>query len=156
MDINVKKAKKIIKSISESDVFKESMTHISFCKDNGSLRLKSYERLECLGDTILNYLSTDYIFQNFPEFNEGQISKLRQLMIQEKTLSLISRRLSLSDYILIGIGEKNNKGLEKDSILADVFESFLAALKKEKGLKQANNFLKITLFSWIKGKENEI
>lgn len=148
--------KKIIESISHTDYFKQSLTHLSYCHERNLPDSLSYENLEFLGDSILNFQTCFYIFSNFPEFNEGKMSKLKQLMIQEKTLATISREIDLAHYIQLGLGEKKNNGSCKDSILADIFESFIAALFLTKGHKMTYKFLQLTLFSWIKGKEDLI
>jgi len=144
----------IIKSIKDSKNFVQAFTHTSFCNENNDIN--SYETLEFLGDSILNFYSSFFIYKSFPEYSEGRMSKLKQLMVQESTLAQLSKEINLSKYLILGTGEKKNKGIKKNSILADIFESFIAALYIEKGGKTVYGFLKITLFDWIKGKENII
>ena len=76
------------------------------------------------------------------------MSKLKQLMVQESTLAYLSREIGLGEYLQLGTGEKKNQGASKSSILADIFESFVAALYLEKGGKTVWRFLNLTLFSW--------
>lgn len=154
--MKVNQIKKIIEGIRHTDYFRQSLTHVSFCHERNLPDSLSYENLEFLGDSILNFQTCYYIFSNFPEFNEGKMSKLKQLMIQEKTLATLSKEINLAEYIQLGVGEKKNNGSCKDSILADIFESFLAALFLTKGHQMTYKFLQLTLFSWVKGKEDLI
>ncbi|WNE41873.1 MAG: Ribonuclease 3 [Mycoplasmataceae bacterium] len=144
----------IVKSIENTGNFKKAFIHSSF---QNELKLDfSYESLEFLGDSILNFHTTLFIYNKFPNFSEGQMSKLKQLMVKESTLAEISKKIFLSKYLKLGEGEKKNGGIEKVSILADIFESFLGALYLEKGDKVVYKFLSLTLFNWSQGKETMI
>src|SRR4051812_13075528 len=148
-----KKIDKIIFSIKETDHFKQALTHASYCNESNSGF--SYERLEFLGDEILNFYTSLFIYKNFPEFAEGKMSKLKQLMVQESTLTHLSREIGLNrmneegklEYLKLGEGEIKNQGANKSSILADIFESFVAALYLEKGGKTVYRFLSLTVFT---------
>src|SRR3954471_1162666 len=140
-----KKIDKIIFSIKETNHFKQALTHASYCNENNSDF--SYERLEFLGDEILNFYTSLFIYRNFPQFAEGQMSKLKQLMVQESTLAHLSKKIGLGEFLQLGTGERKNHGVEKESILADVFESFVAALYLEKGGKTVYHFLSLTIFT---------
>lgn len=152
--------RKIIKSIEDTENFRNAFIHVSFQNETKKINShefnNSYENLEFLGDSILNFHTTLFIYNKFPTFSEGQMSKLKQLMIKESTLAEISKKISLSEFVKLGEGEKKNGGFEKISILADIFESFLGALYLEKGSKAVDKFLNITLFRWSKGKEEII
>jgi len=146
--------KKIIETIENSDNFYWAFVHSSYRNEKGLENC--YETLEFLGDSILNFHASLFVYCSFPLSAEGQMSKLKQLMVKDETLAQISKEIGLADYLQLGTGEKKNGGMEKPSILADVFESFIAALYLEKGEKMVWNFLNLTLFSWVKGKENLI
>jgi ribonuclease-3 len=148
------KIKRIIESIEKSENFERAFTHTSYCNEN--LKNNSYETLEFLGDSILNFHTSFFIYNNFPNYSEGKMSKLKQLMVQESTLAHLSREIGLGDYLNLGSGEKKNQGINKNSILADIFESFTAALFLEKGFSLSHKFLSLTLFDWIKGKEDMV
>jgi len=169
MAYQLKKIKKIIESIKETEHFKQAFIHTSYLNElnlrrknnlelvsENNVKISSYETLEFLGDSILNFYTSLFIYQQFPEYTEGQMSKLKQLMVQESTLAHLSREISLGEFLQLGTGERNNRGAEKESILADVFESFVAALYLEKGGKMVQRFLNLTIFTWIKGKENMV
>lgn len=152
----MKEVKKIISLIKDSVLFQQAFTHSSFKNEVKSEVVVDYENLEFLGDSILEFQVSLFIYQNFPHFSEGQMSKLKQLMVQEKTLSYLSKKFELFEFLILGTGEEKNNGRNKESILADVFESFIAALYLEKGEKLVQKFLKLTLFEWIEGKEEQI
>ncbi len=134
----------IIESIRDTENFNKAFVHTSF---QNEMKLDfSYESLELLGDSVLNFYTTLFIYNKFPEFSEGQMSKLKQLMVMESTLAEISSRINLHHYLKLGEGEKKNGGITKTSILADIFESFIGALYLEKGGRVVFNFLNGTLF----------
>ena len=135
---------KIIESIKKSEYFQQAFTHTSYCNENNLS--KSYETLEFLGDSILNFYTCLFIYHSFPHYSEGQMSKLKQLMVKESTLAHLSKEIDLGGFLQLGTGEKNNQGASKSSILADIFESFVAALYLEKGGKLVYKFLNHTLF----------
>jgi len=144
---------KIIKSVEKSDYFFKAFIHTSYANENNIENSKTYEVLEFLGDSIINFYTTLYIYKNFPNYTEGKMSKLKQLMIKEDTFSYLSKKIKLNKYLKLGSGEIKNNGINKESILADIFESFLASIYLSKGKKEAWRFLNLTLFFWIKGKE---
>ncbi|CFW93178.1 Ribonuclease 3 [endosymbiont DhMRE of Dentiscutata heterogama] len=170
MTYQLKKIKKIIESIKHTERFQQAFRHTSYLnelklmrKNNAELDwenddqpLSSYETLEFLGDSVLNFYASLFIYQQFPNYAEGQMSKLKQLMVQESTLAHLSREIGLGKYLQLGTGERKNQGSDKESILADVFESFTAALYLEKGGKTVQRFLNLTIFTWVVGKENMI
>lgn len=166
MVYQLKKIKKIIESVKDTDYFQQAFLHTSYLNEL-NLRRKtdaeqssennlksSYETLEFLGDSILNFYTSLFIYHKFPNYTEGQMSKLKQLMVQESTLADLSKEIGLGRFLQLGTGERKNRGTEKESILADIFESFVAALYLEKEGKMVNRFLNLTVFTWVEGKEN--
>jgi ribonuclease-3 len=149
MNYQLKKIKRLIESIKESNNFCQAFLHTSYLNE---LNLEkepkySYETLEFLGDSILNFYTSFFIYQKFPNYAEGQMSKLKQLMVQESTLSHLSKEIGLGEFLKLGTGERKNHGTEKERILADIFESFVAALYLEKGGKTVYHFLNLTVFT---------
>src|SRR3954469_18643651 len=142
----MKQLRKIIESIKETESFQRAFTHTSYLNENNLESLVSYETLEFLGDSILNFYVSLFIYKSFPEYSEGKMSKLKQLMIQESTLANLSKEVNLGEFLRLGTGERKNQGNTKDSILADIFESFIASLYLEKGGKAVWRFLSLTLF----------
>lgn len=117
-----------------------ALTHSSYSNESNG-KLKSYERLEFLGDSVLSIITSDYIFRNCPEFPEGELSKLRASLVCERTLCEFSRKLDLGKYLKLSRGEKRSGGEKRSSILADVFESITAAIYLDSGLEDAKNFV---------------
>jgi ribonuclease III len=151
--MNKKEIKKIINSIQKTSLFQQAFTHVSLTNETKK-KTSNYETLEFLGDSILDIQVCLYIWFNYPHYSEGQMSSLKKSMVREKTLAELSKEISFSNFLKLGTGEKKNKGQKKTSILADVFESFVAALYLEKGFGIVKKFLDLTLFTWVKGKEN--
>lgn len=147
---------RIIDSIRETSTFKQAFTHSSFRNEFNNGQISDYETLEFLGDSILDMQVCLYIHRNYPTFSEGQMSKLKQSMVKESTLAYLSKEIGLEKFLQLGAGEKKNHGEEKESILSDIFESFIAALHLEKGTRDVKKFLGLTLFTWVKGKEDEV
>jgi ribonuclease-3 len=141
----MKRVKEIIASIKGTSYFQQAFIHTSFRNEFG-LEI-CYETLEFLGDSVLNFATSLFLFHSFPHFTEGQMSKLKQLMVREDTLAYLSKKIGLVEFLQLGAVEKKNHGDNKKSILADIFESFLAALYLEKGEKMVYEFLNLTLFS---------
>ena len=154
--IRKEKIEKIINSIRETSTFKQALTHSSFRNEFNDGQILDYETLEFLGDSILDTQVCLYIYRNYPTFSEGQMSKLKQSMVKESTLAYLSKEIGLEKFLQLGAGEKKNRGDEKESILSDIFESFIAALYLEKGARDVKKFLGLTLFTWVKGKEDEV
>lgn len=153
----IKKAKEIVEKFkNESKYFEQAFTHTSYLNENNLEKSNSYETLEFLGDSILNFYVSLYIYIYSSKYSEGQMSKMKQLMVKQSTLSYLSLKIELGNYVKLGSGERKNKGANRDSILADIFESFLASVYLEKGGEEVWNFLSLTVFSWIKGKEKLI
>ncbi|CAI2183022.1 6084_t:CDS:1, partial [Funneliformis geosporum] len=150
-----KEIEKIINSIQETTTFQQAFTHSSFRNEFNEGAMADYETLEFLGDSILDAQVCLYIYRNYPTFSEGQMSKLKQLMVKESTLAYLSAKNGLAKFLRLGTGERKNHGAENERILSDIFESFIAALYLEKGGRAVKKFLNLTLFTWVKGREEE-
>lgn len=98
-----------------------ALTHRSCGKNNN-------ERLEFLGDSIVNFVIAEDLFKRFPEAKEGQLSRLRAQMVKGKTLAEIARDMNMGDYLRLGSGELKSGGFRRDSILADSVESLIGAI----------------------------
>jgi ribonuclease-3 len=150
--VKKKEVKKIVNSIQKTPLFQQAFTHVSLTNETQK-KISNYETLEFLGDSILDMQACLYIYFNYPHYSEGQMSNLKKSMVREETLAKLSKELGFSSFLKLGTGEKKNQNQQKTSILADVFESFIAALYLEKGSAVVKKFLDLTLLEWIKGKE---
>jgi ribonuclease III len=104
------------------------------------------ERLEFLGDAVLELLTSEYLLEAFPDWTEGQLSKSRARFVNAHSLEAAARRLRLGDHLRLGRGEEKTGGREKQTLLADAFEAVLAAIYLDAGLSAARDVLRRTLF----------
>jgi ribonuclease-3 len=104
------------------------------------------ERLEFLGDAVLELLTSEYLLSAFPDWTEGQLSKSRARLVNAHSLEAVARRLQLGDHLRLGRGEEKTGGREKQTLLADAFEAVLAAIYLDAGLAVAREVLHRTLF----------
>ncbi len=102
---------------------------------------QSNERLEFLGDSILSFIVSAYLYEKFPKKNEGELTTLRSLLVKTKTLARVAKTLGFSQKLIISKSEEDGGGRSNEGILADCFESFLAALFLDQGFEAARNFV---------------
>jgi ribonuclease-3 len=113
------------------------------------------ERLEFLGDAVLELLASEYLLTNFPEWTEGQLSKSRARMVNARSLEAAARRLRLGEHLRLGRGEEKTGGRQKPTLLADAFEAVVAAVYLDGGLDPARSLLKRTLFEHALSEDGE-
>jgi ribonuclease III len=118
----------------------QSLTHTSHAYEREGTKIEHYERLEFLGDAVMDLAVSVFIFDLFPQESEGDLSKRRASLVNEKQLTLLARELHLGDYLLLGKGEEQTGGREKDSILANAFEAVVAAIYLDGGWVPALDF----------------
>src|SRR5499425_500972 len=104
------------------------------------------ERLEFLGDAVLELLTSEYLLLNFPEWSEGQLSKSRARIVNAHSLEIAARRLQLGEHLRLGRGEEKTGGRDKPALLADAFEAIVAAIYLDAGLPVAREVLRRVLF----------
>ena len=115
------------------DFLVESLRHSSFVNENLELDIQDNERLEFLGDAVLNLIVGHMLMQRYPELREGDLSKMRANLVNESQLASIAQEMDLGSYLQLGKGEIQTKGWEKPSILADTFEAVIAAVYLDGG-----------------------
>lgn len=130
------------------EIFKQAFTHTSYANEN-KLKNHDYERLEFLGDAVLQYHVSRYLFDLYPAMPEGRLTKLRSKLVREESLARFARELDLGAYIYLGAGEINNGGRDRDSVLADIFEAFMGAICHDCGMKYVDMMLKKTIYRHI-------
>ncbi|WP_339023033.1 ribonuclease III [Spiroplasma endosymbiont of Crioceris asparagi] len=130
--------------IKEMSYFDEALTHNSYANEHGTPI--TYQRLEFLGDAILQLKVSEYLFNNFKTYNEGLMTKYRSAIVREESLSYIVKNMGLGKLIKLGAGEIQSKGHEKNSILADIYESVTAAIYLDSGMEVVEQWLNKTLF----------
>lgn len=117
-------------------LLQNALTHSSYANEVRS-GYTSNERLEFLGDSVLSIIVSEYIYNQFPNMPEGELTRLRASLVCEKSLCAFSRELEIGRYLLLGKGEDKGGGRERDSILADAFEAILAAIYLDGGIEPA-------------------
>ena len=117
-----------------------ALTHRSFVNENSSLPCKDNERLEFLGDAVLELTVSDMLMKKFPGYTEGELSKLRASVVNEQPLAGMARRFRLGECLLLGRGEETSGGRMKPSLLANAFESLVAAMYLDGGFDRAAAF----------------
>jgi len=134
--------------LKDKKLFAEAFTHRSYLNE-AKLKISSNERLEFLGDSILSFVISNYLFAKYPDFNEGDLTNLRSLMVNTKSLSGIARELSMGQLLKLSKGEEESKGRENATLLENSFEAYIGALFLDQGLSAVVKFLDSALFPKI-------
>ena len=122
-------------------LLRTALTHKSFASEYHVREVPQYERLEFLGDSILEYISSEALFERYPKLPEGELTKKRASLVCEYTLSQITKELGYGDYVILGKGEDLTGGRERPSILCDLFESVLGAIYLDGGMEPAKTYV---------------
>lgn len=124
------------------EIYERAFTHSSYN------HMRNYQRLEFLGDAVINLVISDYLYNSYPEKDEGTLSRERASYVRKEVLAMISKELRLNNFIKLGRGEELDGGREKISLLSDLFESFLGALYLDKGFLYTKEWVlkKLNLF----------
>ena len=126
---------------SDKNLLDTAFTHTSYANEHRLLNISHNERLEFLGDAVLQLLISQYLFKKYPQKPEGDLSKMRSVIVREESLAGFSRQCGFDDYIRLGKGEEKSGGRDRDTILGDLFEAFLGALLLDKGVDAVEKFL---------------
>src|SRR2546426_920109 len=133
----LEKCQKVIASqFRQPDLLRAALTHTS----GADTRLASNERLEFLGDAVLGMITCEQLFQRFPDYQEGDLTKIKSVVVSRRTCARISRSLNLGDFLFLGKGMHLHAAVPA-SLLADVFESLVAAIYLDGGLEAAKTFI---------------
>ena len=122
-------------------LLQNALTHSSYANERWHDSLKSNERLEFLGDSILGMVTAEYLYRNFPDRPEGDLTRMRADMVCERSLAVAAERINLGGHLLLGNGEEASGGRQRDSILADAVESVIAACFLDGGMEPARKFI---------------
>ena len=140
--------KKLHVTYKDITVYERAFTHPSFNGDNKT-KHQDYEKLEFMGDAVLGYVTADLVYKNRPEMSEGDLTKLRSVLVSTKPLAAYARKLKLDEYVKIGHSITANQVKESDKILENVFESLIGAIYLDAGLKVAYRLIKSVLLKDI-------
>ena len=130
-------------------IYEQALTHPSYNGD-ANTKHQDYEKLEFMGDSVLGYVTADLVYKNRPEMSEGDLTKLRSVLVSTKPLAAYARKISLDQYVRIGHSISASQVKESDKILENVFESLIGAIYLDAGLKAAYRFIKYILLKDIK------
>lgn len=125
--------------LEKNPLYLEALTHSSYGHEEGSGR--SYDRLEFLGDAVLEMVVSEWLFRHFPNATEGEMTRWRAALVCQASLAEQGERLGLGGYLRLGRGEEGSGGRERPSLLADVYEAFIGALYLDRGIDTVRQFL---------------
>jgi ribonuclease-3 len=134
-------------SFIDDDILQQAFTHTSAIDYETQGKEDSYERLEFLGDAVIEMIVTRFLFEQFPEAPEGELTQMRAKLVNRTTLASIARGLHFGQFLLLGKSGENDNLRNSSSILCDIFESFVGALYLDGGYRTAYHFVHQTLLS---------
>lgn len=127
-----------------NQLFIQAFTHRSYLNE-AKEKIESNERLEFLGDSIISFIVSHYLYTSYPMYEEGTLTNLRSLLVNTKSLASAARELDFGKLLRLSRGEEDSKGRENQSLLADCFEAFVGALYLDQGLEVTQSFLSDTI-----------
>lgn len=138
--------KKMSVSFKNKNLLKQAFIHRSYLNENPKVGIHHNERLEFLGDAVLELITTNYLYKNYPDKNEGDLTSYRAALVNAVTLSEVAQNIGMNDFLLLSKGEAKDTGKARQDILANTFESFLGALYLDQGYEKSEKFVGKVLF----------
>ena len=145
--------KKIGYKFENFDLLVNALTHISYANEHHIAYRGNNERLEFLGDAVLEVTSSEFLFRTYPELPEGELTKKRASLVCEPTLALCAREIPLGDYLLLGKGEEATGGRSRDSVVSDAMEALIGAIYLDGGFANAKEFIHKYILNDIENKQ---
>ena len=139
--------KKLNVEFKNKDLLQQAFVHRSYLNENSGKGLEQNERLEFLGDAVLELIVTDHLYKKFPDKPEGELTAWRAALVNTKMLSIVAKDLEFSSYLLLSRGEAKETGKSRDYILANTTEAFLGALYLDRGLKVCETVIRDNILS---------
>ncbi len=133
----------------DKDIFKQSLVHRSYLNEHPEFNLNHNERLEFLGDAVIELIITKFLYYNF-ENPEGDLTSFRSSLVNTKTLAKIAKKIKIDDYLFLSKGEIKSLGRAREAILANTFEALIGAIYFDQGFKKAEEFIKKNLIPELK------
>ena len=130
-------------------LLEQAFTHSSYVNEHRNLHLSDNERLEFLGDAVLELTVSQFLYKKFPLLPEGKLTKLRASIVCEPSLVTFAMSLNMNELLLLGKGEEKTGGRERPSLIADAFESFVGALYLDKGIESVETFLNKVVYPHV-------
>ncbi|MCU5746714.1 ribonuclease III [Staphylococcus sp. SQ8-PEA] len=135
------------------ELYQQAFSHSSFINDFNMDRLEHNERLEFLGDAVLELTVSRYLFDKYPELPEGNLTKMRATIVCEPSLVIFANKIQLNQLILLGKGEEKTGGRTRPSLVSDAFEAFVGALYLDQGLDKVWKFAQQVIFPYVEDNE---
>ena len=139
--------KKLGYSFSNRELLSEAFNHSSYANEHRGAGISSNERLEFLGDSVLGFVTAEFLFKNYPRLPEGDLTRMRAALVCEQSLYEVAKMLELGQYLKLGKGEEAGGGRERQSILADAVEAVFAAVYLDGGMEQIRGLIHRVLLS---------
>lgn len=133
-------------------LLKQALTHSSFTNEQKINKTKNYERLEFLGDAVLELVSSEFLYRTHPDVPEGELTKQRAAMVCEPSLAFCAKDLELGQFMLLGKGEEATGGRNRESITSDAMEAVIGAIYLDGGMKPAKDFIDHFILSDLEDK----
>ncbi|MCX7823336.1 MAG: ribonuclease III [Syntrophobacterales bacterium] len=133
----------------------EALTHRSFAYEQGNSTVKDNERLEFLGDAVLELAISHYLWHLYPHYTEGELSRLRSAIVREEELARLAERLHLGDYLILGKGEEHTGGRKKPSILSGAIEAVMGAIYLDGGWESVMRFVEANFLPFLEALSNK-
>ena len=143
---------KIGYAFKDESLLKQALTHSSFANEQKINKIGNYERLEFLGDAVLELVTSEFLFKRNKDMPEGQLTRMRASMVCEPALAYCARDIGLEEHILLGRGEESTGGRERDSIISDVMEAVIGAVFLDGGIDAAKGFIHSFVLSDLENK----
>lgn len=145
--------KKISYTFQNKNYLKQALTHSSYANEKHMNKFANNERLEFLGDAVLELVSSEFLFETHKDMHEGELTKLRASMVCEPTLAICAKEIELGKYLFLGKGEDATGGRERDSILSDALEATIGAIYLDGGFTSAKDFIGRFILNDIENKK---
>lgn len=136
-------------SFVDLSILEQAFTHSSYVNEHREMDLTDNERLEFLGDAVLELSVSRFLYHHYPELPEGKLTKIRAAIVCEDSLAKFAKHCGFDQYILLGKGEENSNGRQRPALLCDLFEAFLGALYLDQGSESVEHFLGQVVFPLI-------
>src|SRR3990167_4146458 len=127
------------------DLLKQAFIHRSYINENGGSGFAHNERLEFLGDAVLELIVTDFLYKKYPSYTEGELTALRSALVNAVIISEVALKMGMNDYLLLSKGETKDSGKARQYILANTYEAYIGAIYLDQGISTVDEFVSLTL-----------
>ncbi|MGU3469663.1 ribonuclease III [Paenibacillus sp. D51F] len=140
-------------AFAKPQLLRQAFTHTSYVNEHRDTVTEDNERLEFLGDAVLQLLVSEHLFQTYPERPEGDLTRMRAAIVCEPSLARFAERLDFGSFVRLGKGEEQLGGRQRPALLADLFEAFVGSLYLDAGVDAVRDFLRRVMFARLEGNE---